>query len=64
MTLIRKQFFIDRDVSQRLKLLAAEQGVSEAELIRRAIEVKLATADTEDDAWRTGLSRLSGAWAS
>jgi Ribbon-helix-helix protein, copG family len=52
MTMIRKQFFIDRAMSQRVKQLAAERGVSEAELIREAIEQKIASAANDTVAWR------------
>ncbi len=63
MTMIRKQFFIDRDQSRRLKRLAAAKGVAEGEIIRVAIEHKLQNDRAELDDWRNGLNAISGSWA-
>jgi hypothetical protein len=52
MTMIRKQFFIDPDVSQRLKTVARQKGVSEADLIRSGIERVLAETSLGGDDWR------------
>ena len=52
MGMIRKQFFIDREASRRLKRAAAIRGVSEAELIRDGIERVVAEAEGEDRDWR------------
>ena len=53
MNMVRKQFMIDAERSERLKRLAQQQGVSEAEVIRQAIDQRLATAPASDDEWRT-----------
>ena len=60
--MIRKQVFITGDQNQRLKVLAAELCVAEAELIRAGIDMKLAAQDASAD-WRTALKSMSGAWA-
>jgi hypothetical protein len=52
MTMIRKQFFIDRDASARLKRAAATRGVSEAELIREGIERVVGDVEVEGNDWR------------
>ena len=63
MTMIRKQFFIDREASARLKRAATARGVSEAELIREGLEIVLAEATTDPDAWKAGLAKSKGVWA-
>ena len=60
--MVRKQVFITAEQNKRLKTVAAAKGVAEAELIRAGIDQQLAQAKVEDDDWRTGLNRLSGAW--
>jgi hypothetical protein len=52
MTMIRKQFFIDREASARLKRAAAARGVSEAELIREGVAHVVEQAEGEDKDWR------------
>jgi hypothetical protein len=53
MTMIRKQFFIDRDASARLKRAAAARGVSEAALIREGIAHVVDQAEGAD--WKVKL---------
>lgn len=53
MTMVRKQFFIDREASRRLRHAAASRGVSEAELIREGIERIVAEASRASSDWRT-----------
>jgi hypothetical protein len=60
--MVRKQFFITVEQNKRLKAVAAARGIAEAELIRAGIDQQLTQAKVEDDDWRTGLDRLSGAW--
>jgi hypothetical protein len=55
MTMIRKQFFIDRDASARLKRAAAARGVSEAELIREGIARVVDQAEAEGADWKVKL---------
>lgn len=43
MTLIRKQIYLEPDQNSALKQLASQSGVSEAELIRAAIDQHLHT---------------------
>jgi hypothetical protein len=52
MTMIRKQLFIDREASGRLKRAAAEKGVSEAELIRLGIDRIVTETEAETADWR------------
>jgi hypothetical protein len=59
---IRKQFFITAEQNRRLKECAAATGVSEGELIRAGIDMRLNRRVHETDS-RTLIERLSGAWA-
>jgi hypothetical protein len=54
MTMIRKQFFIDRDKSLQLQRVATAKGLSEAELIRAGVDCILAEqcADAKPEAWK------------
>lgn len=52
---VRKQFFIDREQSRRLKARAAELGVSEAELVREGIERVLDQSGGQAADWRQRL---------
>jgi hypothetical protein len=53
--MVRKQFYISRRQEQQLKRLAQERGVSEAELVRQAIDRQLGPVFGEvrpdADAW-------------
>jgi hypothetical protein len=55
MTMIRKQFFIDREASARLKRAATARGVSEAELIRQGIARVVGETESEADDWKNNL---------
>jgi len=55
-TMIRKQVYIEPRQEARLKSLAARLGLSEAELIRRAID-RLFSAE-----WTWGRALHPGAW--
>ena len=63
MNMIRKQFLSDEAQNRRLKQLASETGKSEAELIRESVAARIGDAIAPSDDWRTGLTRLSGAWS-
>ena len=54
MTMIRKQFFIDREKSQQLQRIAAAKGLSEAELIRAGVDRILAeqSAHAKPEGWK------------
>ncbi len=54
MYMIRKQLYLTEDQDARLKRRAAEQGVSEAEVVRRALERAL--TETPALRWRPGRS--------
>lgn len=60
--MIRKQVFITAEQNRRLKQRAAETGTAEAEIVRRGIEVALASETSAAD-WKKGLAELSGAWS-
>ncbi len=58
--MIRKQIYIERRQEARLKRLAKQRGVSEAEIIRRALDRELNTGSTTNvqrnpDAWKQAL---------
>jgi hypothetical protein len=63
MTMIRKQFFIDREASARLKRAAAARGVSEAELIREGLEIVLNEPAKDSNAWKAALVISKGIWS-
>lgn len=54
-TMIRKQIYIDRTQNRQLKKLARAHGVSEAEIIRRAIDKQISGGTTRSrpdaEAW-------------
>ena len=60
--MVRKQFFITAEQNKRLKAHAAAAGVSEAELVRAGIDLRLDRKVEKPD-WRRLAERLSGAWA-
>jgi hypothetical protein len=60
--MVRKQFFITAEQNKRLKAHAAATGVSEAELVRAGIDLRIDQAPATQN-WRDGLDKLSGAWA-
>ncbi len=47
--LIRKQFYISKAHDALLKNRAKQMGVSEAELVRRALETQASTINLKDD---------------
>lgn len=52
MTMVRKQFFIDREQSRRLRQLAATRGLSDGELIRKAIDRMIAELQADAGDWK------------
>lgn len=65
--MVRKQIFISADQNKRLKSHAAAAGVSEAELIRAGIDLRLQEQGEKQKAWSDTVAetvaKLSGAWA-
>ena len=60
--MVRKQFFITAEQNKRLKAHAAATGVSEAEVVRAGIDLRLDQKPEKTD-WRKLADSLSGAWA-
>jgi hypothetical protein len=60
--MVRKQVFITAEQNKRLKAHAAATGVSEAELVRAGIDLRL-EREAEKPDWRRIADNLSGAWA-
>ena len=60
MTMIRKQFFIDREQSRRLRQVAATQGLSDGELIRKAIDRMIEELQTASHDWKTAFDAAVG----
>lgn len=60
--MVRKQIFITAEQNKRLKARAAAIGVSEAELVRAGIDLRLEKKVEKTD-WRRLADSLSGAWA-
>ena len=60
--MVRKQVFITAEQNKRLKAHAVATGVSEAELVRDGIELRLERRVEKTD-WRSLADRLSGSWA-
>ncbi len=65
--MVRKQIFITADQNKRLKIHAAAAGVSEAELIRAGIDLRLQEQGEKQKAWgdtvKETVAKLSGTWA-
>jgi len=65
--MVRKQIFITTEQNKRLKARAAAIGVSEAELIRAGIDLRLQEQGEKQKAWSDTVAEtvanLSGAWA-
>jgi hypothetical protein len=65
--MVRKQIFITVDQNRRLKTRAAAMRVSEAELIRAGIDLRLQEQAESQKAWSDTVAetvaKLSGAWA-
>ena len=59
--MVRKQFFISAEQNKQLKAQAAAAGVSEADLIRAGIDLRLQQKAEKTD-WRRLADSLSGAW--
>ena len=65
--MVRKQIFITTEQNKRLKARAAAIGVSEAELIRAGIDLRLHEQGEKQKAWSDTVAetvaKLSGSWA-
>ena len=65
--MVRKQIFITTEQNKRLKARAVAIGVSEAELIRAGIDLRLQEQGEKQKAWSDTVAetvaKLSGAWA-
>jgi hypothetical protein len=60
--MVRKQIFITADQNRRLKARAAATGVSEAELVRAGIDLRLEQKEEKPD-WHRLAASFSGSWA-
>jgi hypothetical protein len=60
--MVRKQIFITSEQNRRLKAHAAATGVSEGELVRAGIDLRLEQKPEKVD-WQRLAESLSGAWA-
>jgi hypothetical protein len=60
MKMVRKQVYITKEQDEELKRLAAEEGVTEAELIRRGVDLVTENADELDrqEAWKQVLEMI------
>jgi predicted transcriptional regulator len=58
--MVRKQLLITPEQNRRIKALAAATGRTEADLLREAIDVKLASAGEVD--WRVGFFAAVAEW--
>src|SRR5262245_64802335 len=65
--MVRKQLFITTEQNRKLKERAAATGLSEGQLMRAGIDLRLAQDPEEQRAWRDivdeTVAKLSGAWA-
>ena len=65
--MVRKQLFITAEQNKRLKSRAAAMGVSEAQLIRAGIDLRLQDQGDRQKAWSDTVdetvANLSGGWA-
>jgi hypothetical protein len=60
--MVRKQIFITAGQNRRLKARAAATGVSEAELVRAGIDLRLEQKEEKPD-WRRISDGFSSSWA-
>ena len=63
--MIRKQVFIREDQQEKLKSMAARDGVAEAELVREGLDLVLErkkVVEVEDDSWKEGFRQAAGMW--
>jgi putative heme degradation protein len=60
--MVRKQFFITAEQNKRLRAHAAAAGVSEAELVRAGIDLRLERKPEKTD-WRRLAESFSPSWA-
>jgi hypothetical protein len=60
--MVRKQFFITAEQNKRLRAHAAAAGVSEAELVRAGIDLRLERKPEKTD-WRRLAASFSSSWA-
>jgi hypothetical protein len=60
--MVRKQFFITAEQNKRLKAHAAAMDVSEAELVRAGIDLRL-EREVEKPDWRGLVESFSDSWA-
>ncbi len=61
--LVRKQFLLTQEQSSRLKAHAAASGATETEIVRAGIDMALAQARQDGDAWKTIWSKAAGLWS-
>jgi hypothetical protein len=65
--MVRKQLFVTPEQNKRLKACAAATGLSEGELIRAGIDMRLEQEPEKQRAWQNTVdemvAKLSGAWA-
>ncbi len=65
--MVRKQLFVTAEQSKRLEECAAATGLSESELIRAGIDMRLEQEQEKRRAWQKTVgetnAKLSGAWA-
>ena len=55
MPMIRKQILISDDQNRRLRAAAAAEGTTEAELVRKGIDLALDQANSDPEGWRERL---------
>lgn len=60
--MVRKQVFITAEQNARLKLLAAQTGKAEGELVRTGLEKVLVEQEANEGAWKAELMKLAGMW--
>jgi Ribbon-helix-helix domain len=61
--MVRKQIFIREDQQERLKSVAAREGVAEAELVREGLDLVLERkAPAGDESWRDAVRNIEGMW--
>lgn len=60
--MVRKQLLISPDQNRRIGAVASEQGRSESEVVRDAIEAWLAAAPTGAESWKSAWIGSAGIW--
>lgn len=61
--MVRKQLLISPDQNRRIGIVASEQGRSESEIVRDALDAWLAAAPQGEESWKSAWLGTAGLWS-